>query len=154
MSDYFFDTSALLKRYVPETGSAWVNALTDPSSGNTVHIVQITEVEIVSAFTRRAKGGGLSTTDATAAIAQFRLDEAAEYEIVAVTSTLISSAATLAEGYALRGYDAVQLAAVLEVHNVLMALGVGPLTLVSADTELNVAATAEGLMVEDPNGHP
>ena len=32
--------------------------------------------------------------------------------------------------------------------------GIGPLTLVSADRELNAAATAEGLVVDDPNSHP
>jgi hypothetical protein len=43
----------------------------------------------------------------------------------------------------------VQLAAALEIHATDASL-----TLLSADAELNTAATAEGLSVEDPNSHP
>jgi uncharacterized protein len=57
----------------------------------------------------------------------------------------------LAEMHALRGDDAVQLAAAVEVHAWGDILGLPVLTLVSADKELNVAATAQGLAVENPN---
>jgi hypothetical protein len=43
----------------------------------------------------------------------------------------------------------VQLAAALAVHATDPSL-----TLLSADTELNIAATAERLTVDDPNSHP
>ena len=56
-----------------------------------------------------------------------------------------------AETYALRGYDAVQLSAAVEVHVRGDTLGLPVLTLVSADEDLNVAATAQGLAVENPN---
>ncbi|NOT59076.1 MAG: nucleic acid-binding protein, partial [Acidobacteria bacterium] len=56
--------------------------------------------------------------------------------------------------HALRGYDAVQLAAALEENDELMSFGLPALTLVSADAELNKAAQAEGLNVENPNNHP
>ena len=62
-------------------------------------------------------------------------------------------AMALAEMYALRGYDAVQLAAAVEVQARVDTLGLPVLTLVSADEELNVAARAQGLAVEDPNMH-
>ena len=61
---------------------------------------------------------------------------------------------TLAETHAIRGYDAVQLAAALEVHAFCLALGMPAPTLISADVDLNAAATAEGLAVDDPNAHP
>lgn len=31
MADYFFDSSALVKRYVRESGSGWVTSLFDPA---------------------------------------------------------------------------------------------------------------------------
>jgi len=43
----------------------------------------------------------------------------------------------------------VQLAAALDIYQLDPSL-----TLVSADADLNAAATAEGLAVEDPNTHP
>jgi hypothetical protein len=58
----------------------------------------------------------------------------------------------LAESHAIRGYDAVQLAAAMEIAAASLATGT-ILTLVSADTALNAAAVAEGLTVEDPNTH-
>ena len=40
------------------------------------------------------------------------------------------------------------------VHRRQQAAGFGPVTLVSADRDLNAAAVAEGLTVENPNAHP
>jgi hypothetical protein len=60
----------------------------------------------------------------------------------------------LAEKHGLRGYDAMQLAASLEVHVRYVAAGLPAVTCVSADTELNAAAIAEGLPIDDPNAHP
>ena len=71
-----------------------------------------------------------------------------------MTATLLNRAMTLAEIHGLRGYDAVQLAAACEVNAFYAAHGLRPLTLVSADSELNTAATGEGLPVDDPNAHP
>jgi len=64
----------------------------------------------------------------------------------------------LIEAYKLRGYDGVQLAAALEVNDLVIALGmavvgVSALTLVSADNDLNLAATGERLIVENPQIH-
>jgi predicted nucleic acid-binding protein len=46
---YFLDSSALIKRYVTETGSAWVTNLIEPTSGNRIYVARITAVEVVSA---------------------------------------------------------------------------------------------------------
>jgi uncharacterized protein len=82
-------------------------------------------------------------------VADFQLDFARQYRVVEVSAGLIVEAATLARRHALRGYDAVQLAAVLEIH-----AADSSLRLLSSDAELNTAATAEGLLVDDPNSHP
>jgi hypothetical protein len=66
---YFFDSSALVKRYAQETGSAWVEVLTDPQAGHRLYLARITVVEVVAAVARRQRGGALSTADAAAAIA-------------------------------------------------------------------------------------
>jgi hypothetical protein len=59
----------------------------------------------------------------------------------------------LAEAHALRGYDAVQLAAALEINDQSQSLGWSSPMLICADLALNIAAVAEGLSVDDPNGH-
>jgi uncharacterized protein len=53
MAVYFFDSSALVKRYVQETGSAWVIGLTDKQAQNPIYIVGITAVKITAAMARR-----------------------------------------------------------------------------------------------------
>lgn len=59
----------------------------------------------------------------------------------------------MATKHALRGYDAVQLTAALDANAELLASSLPPVIIVSADTELNAAAIAEGLSVENPNDH-
>ncbi|MEK9137900.1 MAG: type II toxin-antitoxin system VapC family toxin, partial [Bacteroidota bacterium] len=115
MADYYMDSSALVKRYISETGSAWVSDLFDPVLNNEVFIAAITPVEIVAAITRRARGGTVTPADATAACNLFRSDLLTSYQIVELTNSLITHAMTIAETHGLRGYDAVQLAAALEV---------------------------------------
>ena len=151
---YFTDTSALSKRYVAEIGTTWLQTALDPATGCSVYIVGITAVELIAALTRRERGGTLSPTDAAAARAAFRAHLGAEYKSIEVTEALIHRAMLLAETKGLRGYDAVQLAAALDVNASYIAAGLPAIILISADAELNAAATVEGLRVENPNSHP
>ena len=64
MSAFFCDSSAIVKRYIAETGSTWISTITDPAVGNRLYVARITLVEVISAITRREKGGHLTTTDA------------------------------------------------------------------------------------------
>ena len=70
-----------------------------------------------------------------------------------LSTSLVNEAVSLARKYALRGYDAVQLASALQTQNKRANAGLLPLTLLSADTDLNAAAVAEGLTVDNPNDH-
>ncbi len=140
MSAYFFDTSALVKRYVNETGSAWVDDLTDLAAGNDIYILRMTEVEVTSAVTRRRRGGTLSVTAAAAVLAQFRQDLGNEYHVVEVTAAILAAAVPLVETHGLRAYDAVQFAAASALNAYRVALSLSDLILVSADQELNAAA--------------
>ena len=111
MAAYFLDTSTVLKRYVQETGTAWVQALAAPAARHSLFVVRITLAETVAAITRRERGGTITPQDAATALADFQLDFARQYRIVEVSAGLVAQAATLARKHALRGYDAVQLAA-------------------------------------------
>jgi len=151
---YFVETSALAKRSIAETGSVWLRALLDSSTGCSIYVVRVTAVEIIAALTRRERGGTLTPTDATTARQAFRSDLATTYQVIEVTSALANQAMLLAEQHGLRGYDAIQLAAGCEVHVRYLAAGLPAVTFVSSDTEVNVAAVAAGLPIADPNAHP
>jgi predicted nucleic acid-binding protein len=151
MADYYFDSSALVKRYVNETGSNWICGLFDPGLRHEAFIAAITSVEIVAAITRRARGRTIAQVDAVAACTQFRDDLQTSYQVVELTAVLLTHAMSLAEAYALRGYDAVQLAAALAINALCVQNELPPLIFVSADGELNAVAAGIGLAIENPN---
>jgi predicted nucleic acid-binding protein len=151
---YFFDSSALVKRYVQETGTVWIRRLVRSGKPDLIFLARITEVEMTSAVARRRRGGSLPAARVRSILTRFRSHLAGRYIAVEITPALLAAAARLANAHALRAYDAVQLAAALEVNGRYQSSGAGGITLISADQELNAAAAASGLVVDDPNAHP
>jgi len=45
MAICFLDSSAVVKRYVSEAGSAWIQGLTAPQAGNLLYVARITGAE-------------------------------------------------------------------------------------------------------------
>jgi uncharacterized protein len=154
MAAFFFDTSALVKRHVTEAGSAWVRSLLVAHSGHRVYLGRITAVEVVAAVARRERTADLSASQAGAILGHFRRHLTQRYRVIELTPALFANAMVTARKHRLRAYDAVQLAVILEIRRLHQAAGLERVTLVSADRELNAAAKAEGLDVEDPNLHP
>jgi len=76
---FFCDSSAIVKRYVNETGSNFVDSLADLKRGNVILLARITRVEVAAAIARRLKGGGIATADAQNALAAFQHDLANNY---------------------------------------------------------------------------
>lgn len=152
MADLFFDSSGLVKRYVSETGSAWVTKTVDTASGNNIFIAEVTAVEITAAIARRTRGETAAAINRV--FANLQHDLAVEYFDLQVNSTIFRAASILARKHFLKGYDAVQLAVAIEFNRAQTALGLPTITLVSADTELLDAAKLEGLNIENPNNYP
>jgi uncharacterized protein len=117
------------------------------------YVARITLIELVAAISRRRRNGDLTPANAAAALSDVRVDFATDYRVIEVTAALAAKAEALAERHALRGYDAVQLAAAVQVKDAHTAAGLPAVTRISADLELNAAAAAEGLGVDDPNTH-
>lgn len=57
MAHYFFDSSALVKHYVSETGTLWVRGIVDASPPNEIAIAHVTGAEIVATISRRVGVG-------------------------------------------------------------------------------------------------
>lgn len=153
MSAYFFDSSGFVKRYIAETGSGWVIGLVKPSAKNVVFIASITGVEVVSAIARRRKNLSLSRAQAQKAISRFQRDFRRRFVELPLKSQLIEDAMLIADKYELRGYDAVQLAAAVDANSLRLNKNLPPIVFISADNNLNSAALAEGLAVDNPNDH-
>lgn len=148
---YYFDSSALLKRYINEQGSAYVRALMMEQDALRF-VAQIAGVEVVSAITRQAAGKFITPRVRDVALSQFRRDFRDGYAVVAITGKMIARAMDLAEKRALRSCDAVQLSAAISIVNRAERLDVA-LVFVCADNALNEAARLEGLAVANPNDH-
>jgi len=77
----FLDSSALVKRYVAETGSAWIAALVSPAAGNQLVIARAAWVEVLSALARRQREGSLAAPEIQQTISAFRYDMDVRYQV-------------------------------------------------------------------------
>lgn len=74
MAAYYLDTSALVKRYAREIGTAWIVALTAPTPGDEVYAVRLTGPEVIAALERKTRIHQIARIDAQRAMAAFRAD--------------------------------------------------------------------------------
>jgi hypothetical protein len=154
MTDYYVDTSALIKRHVLETGTVWFQALADNSAGNLIITARVSMIETYSALNRRVREARLDWADYTRAANDFAALCDSEYELIELTPDVVECAKQLLERHPLRAYDAVQLASALVVNDELQTIGLPALIFLSADDRLLSAAQAEGLATNNPNQHP
>ena len=103
----YCDTSALVKLYLKEEASDTMFA--EAKSASAVAVCRIAWAEIGAALSRRAREHPRDTAAVEEVRARLRA-QWARYAIVEVTQALVELAAEYADTFALRGYDAVQLA--------------------------------------------
>jgi uncharacterized protein len=151
----FFDSSALVKRYLTEIGSAWVISLTDLTAGNSIILAEITRVEVAAALASRHRApGGITLVERDRLFKLLVLHNTTEYQVVPLGTAIVDQAMNLTQRHRLRGYDAVQLGSALVVNAQYIAAGLTALTFITADDDLVTAAQAEGLTADNPNLHP
>lgn len=155
MPHYYFDTSALVKYYVIETGTQWVRTLIDERSDtqwvNVISTSVLTWAEIVSAFSKHHRSKIISNSLYACLLARFLRDGQSRYARLGADDATINLAVELIQHYPLRAYDGVQLATALRLNQVMRESRLPPLTFVSADAVLCDAAKAEGLATVNPN---
>jgi len=146
---YFFDSSALAKRYHPETGSSEVERLfAEP--GREIRISRLSFVEIQSVCAMKVRGGFLTVEEAEMQRERLMADIASgEIEVRSVTAGHFTIAEQLIarHGYThrLRTLDALQLAVACELWGEKLLD-----KFVVADKVLGEVAALEGLLVLNP----
>lgn len=138
----FFDTSALVKRYVEEPGSAMVRATL---RAHPCTVARVTLAEAAAAVARACRLGAISEVQRDAIFARLPHDFA-RLSVVEIRPALVARVPELVMRYPLRAYDAIQLAAALTVRQAGASV-----ELWCADGELLQAATAEGLRIVTPS---
>lgn len=134
----YLDASALVKRYVAETGSKQVEQVIRESA--VVGTGLISRAEVSAGLAKAVRVGILGGKEATEAVNAFRKDWR-DFVRVAVSEAVVARADVLAWQYGLRGYDAVHLATALVWQEVLGET----VTLASYDRQLWEAAEPAGL---------
>ena len=87
MSHFYLDASAVVKRYSPETGTAWVRALTDPTTGHTIMLGDITLAEVTAAIAAKHRApGGITAEERDNAVALFVSHCISDDELITVQS--------------------------------------------------------------------
>lgn len=109
----FCDTSALIKLLISEPGSDRMHQAS--LEAESLAVCRLTWAEAMAGLARRQR----EHPEDTEALEQARQQLIVSWEhctIVEVTQRLVETAGRFADGFALRGYDSVQLAAAHELH--------------------------------------
>ena len=139
----YVDTSTLIKLLIDEAGSNRARQVWD--SADALVTVRLTAVEARATLAAATRAKRLTSRQLIAAVAEFDLLWSS-LNVVEVNADIIARASDLADVHALRGYDAVHLAA---------ALVAGAELFTSADRRLCLAARNAGLHVLNPlDGSP
>ena len=147
---YFFDTSAIVKRYTQETGSAWVLEIISKQPDVRIILSRITWVEVLSALSRLRREREISAAQFSQEIRAFSQHFKVEYHIMEFNRTVSRVAGELVQRQPLRAYDAVQLASALRLRDMYRPVESVKFTFVSADQRLVSVAISEGLTVVNP----
>lgn len=154
MSLHYLDTSALVKRYVPEQGSAWVQTL---CSSEDVAISLLAIVELASALARRTRAGDLAESDRDTIFLSF-LSDVNEYHMLGVTEAIARQGAVLLltspPNVRIRSLDALHLATAQLSFTRAREQGIATGQFVTADQDLIDAAQWTGLVTTNPEGYP
>lgn len=151
MTFYYFDTSALVKQYVKEDGSNWVQDLFDPTAGHVIIVCELTPVEVFSVFEAYKRNKGIKGPARLLTLRNaFLVDYARQYLSVNITPKIYIDARNLVTQHKLGALDAIHLACAIEHRDKYRI----PMTLVSADNDLLKAAAGEGFPTENPLLYP
>jgi predicted nucleic acid-binding protein len=144
---YYLDTSALVKLYVLEPGTDRLLALTARSSDRRLAILSLAQIEFRSAVRRREQNGEIPAPVAAQLLEMFGRHLEGRFVTQTVTDFVLDIASMLVDRYALRAFDALQLAGYMALKN---SAGADLPVFVCSDKELLMAAKREGLPVLHP----
>jgi predicted nucleic acid-binding protein len=146
VSCYFLEATAFAKLFVQEQGTEALISLMEAVEDNRKLISASTPLEVYAAIRRRERSGAITPEDATAALDSLRL-EAARMVQEPLNPAVLEAARQLLDRTTLRWPDTLQLAAAIVARDMFQATEI---IFVSASTQLQEAAKAEGFHTIDP----
>jgi len=118
---YFFDTSALVKRYHEEKGTKFVDSVFEElvNTKKEAFISSLSLLEITSAFKRKQKGNIITQDEFQNALKTSFEEITEKLTIVPVTEETINESIMNVTEYALKTLDSIQYQTVKEVDRIL-----------------------------------
>lgn len=156
MSLLFLDTSALLKLYLPETGSSWLSSYIP---GHNIVISELALYESATVLRRRYLEGTLTLLQASTLHVRLQRDSLAYITIPLGTDKqlerIVNFAFKLAAPLRLRALDAIQLAAAeIATELIQTQTPLEQFIFISSDRQLLQVAQAQNYLTENPEDHP
>jgi len=146
LSGYFFDSSALVKRYHNEPGTQKVDEIIEHPEADLV-ISSLAISEVTSALHRKRQERKISDELLTDLLVAFYNEVLSKFTVISLDDSLIPPSIDLILRQNLRTLDSLQLAAVLSIFELLPE---GECTFVCADQKLSEVAEVEGVAILNP----
>ncbi|MBS7626597.1 type II toxin-antitoxin system VapC family toxin [Candidatus Bathyarchaeota archaeon] len=147
MVTFYFDTSAIVKRYRKEIGSEVLDKIFERKDAFTISFWSV--LEFIVTFSTRMRRGDLSRDAFNVVVSRFLKDVLDRFAITTVNDELVASATLLAVKHALPSADCLQLASAINLKRSLKPMK-EELILICSDKELCRAAEKEGIEFIDP----
>jgi len=141
----YFDSSALVKRYLKEKGTDVVQSLT--TREELVATSKLSYPEILSAFMRKRREGELGEEKLQSILDRLDADWP-ELFIIEIHDELLPLVKSLIRKYPLKGADSIQLASALWLESMTKT----DVVFIASDMSLLDAATKENLKILNPQG--
>ena len=144
MAVFFFDTSALVKRYYSEKGTGAVDEIIETDQ-NRVVISSLSIIETVSAFRRKHNRGELSEEAMDGLLSSFFQEALEEFLILPLEESILQFSFELILEDDLRTLDSLQLSAAISIEP-----EIEDFRFVCADSDLVSIAQKRGLSTVNP----
>ncbi|MDO8689693.1 MAG: type II toxin-antitoxin system VapC family toxin [Dehalococcoidia bacterium] len=149
MPIFYVDSSAVVKRYLPEQGTDLMNLLLEnPSSEDRFYTSFLSVLEVTSALHRSATTRQMVGALVDEILARFRDDFDSLMRLWPLNNELVTASIPVVERHRLRSGDAIHLATALRIASI--TPGVASI-MVSSDQQLLNSAEESGLNVLDPS---
>ncbi len=140
---YFFDSSAIIKRYHNEIGTEKVDEIVDGSGE--IYISSLAMIETIATLRRKVKERKLTLNRFSKLKSAFLYDVEKRYTLIPIDDSLVVDALYLAEKYAMKSLDSLQLASALKIKS-----AEEEIIFVSVDLQLLKFAQKESFEILNP----
>ena len=149
---FYFDASALVKRYTDELGSDEIDFLFANAPLDRMQCLILGAVEVLWICVRKRNDGRIMGSQFARAVTHLKgevINSDSYFKTVPIPDTLVLDSMSLIETHSLNSVDAMVLRSALDIATELRRTG-NTLVLVASDQRLLRAAHSEGLLVFNP----